>query len=467
MGIGGTMMGHLALLAREMGDEVCGSDTALYPPMSEVLKDLEVYTGYSAERLEKIAPDLVVIGNAISRGNPELEWFWDKKPFPFVSMPEFLQQRVLKGRQTMAICGTHGKTTTTTLAAYLLKNNNKNPGWLIGGVPRDLPCGSRMGDNAAPFVIEGDEYDSAFFDKRAKFISYRPTIAVLNNLELDHLDIYRDMEDLKRVFNHLLRTVPASGIVIANADDQNLRAILPVSWVKTLWVSAQGSPEAQLHIKNYTESPQGSSFELVYKGKPWATVKWGIGGLFNARNAAMAAMAAGFSAHPEDPTKLDLSSLATCIGSKRRQEIRFESKELLVVEDFAHHPTAVELTLDSIRARFPGRKWIACLEPRSNTSRSNVHQRDYARSLSKAEAAVIAPVHHAERIPVEKRLDLQRLAAELKAAGTQAYLVSSCGEIPELLKKVTRERSPAGVVFFSNGSFEGAMDKYIAGLSVL
>ncbi len=464
MGIGGTLMGHTAILAKQLGDTVIGTDGPIYPPMSTALKGMEIYTGYGAARLEKLKPDAVVIGNVIGRGNPEIEWFWDKKPCPFYSTPEFIRERVLKNRKTIAVCGTHGKTTTTTLTAYLLKNNKMNPGWLIGGVPQDLPSGAEVGGANSPFVIEGDEYDSAFFDKRAKFISYRPTVAVLNNLELDHLDIYRDIDDLKRAFNHLLRTVPASGVVIANRDDENLRAILPVKWVNTLWVSANNDPEADLLIKNYRETPEGSSFELFWRGKLWAKIEWGLGGLFNARNAAMAALAAGWTMNPDNPTEIDLSSLKNFVGVKRRQEVRHYTRGLVVVEDFAHHPTAVELTLNSLRARFPNRRWIACLEPRSNTSRSNAHQTEYAHSLSLAEIAVISPIHNAQNTPKEKRLDLEKLSSDIRAKGSEAYVLSSCAEIPELLQKLTSDGKPTGIVFFSNGSFEGAMAGYIEGL---
>lgn len=472
MGIGGLMMGNVALMARQMGDSVIGSDTILYPPMEKALNenDCRILKSYMAENLQNNSPDAVVIGNAIGRGNPELEWFWDKKPFKFYSLPEFVRERVLEGRKTIAVCGTHGKTTTTTLAAYLLKHNGVNPGWLIGGVPQDLSSGAEVGGHGTPFVIEGDEYDSAFFDKRAKFISYRPTVAVLNNLEVDHLDIYRDLEDIKRSFNHLLRVIPSEGIVIANRDDANICSLLPVKWVNTLWVSASADSQnsqnqADLVIKNFKETPEGSSFELVWRGKLWGRVKWGLGGMFNARNAAMAALAAGWAFNPQDPTALKLESLNSYVGVKRRQEIKHNTCKLVVVEDFAHHPTAVALTLQSLRTRFPGRRWVACLEPRSGTSRTNAHQSTFPVALANADISVLAPVHNGDKLPAEKRLDTVRLAEELRAQGKEAYALKSCDEIPMLVNKLASSGTTAmGVVFFSNGNFEGALAEYLEGL---
>lgn len=552
MGIGGVAMGNAALLARQMGHTVLGSDGPLYPPMSTALAGLQIFEGYSAERLSQLINDnqvdAVIIGNSVGRGHVEVEWFWQHKPCAFYSLPEFLKEFVLKNRPVIAACGTHGKTTTTTLTAYLLEKNNAHPGWLIGGVPQDLTSGANIGgDNSSsknslllnnegfqpsprslhgssdddwvnsrtretsapdaprsgglpkgvqppleekenksinkisnPFVIEGDEYDSAFFDKRAKFISYQPTIAILNNLEPDHLDIYRDIDDLKRTFNHLLRTIPGNGLIIANADDPNLRSILPVSWVPVLWVSAQNDPIADLHILNFKENPSGSSFDLCFKGNFWSKISWSLPGLFNARNAAMAALAAGWALSPKIPTALNLDVLKDFIGVKRRQELRFSSPTLTVIEDFAHHPTAVDVTLRSLRARFPAHRIIACLEPRSGTTRTNAHQEAFVPALALADEVILAPVHNGDKMSPSTRLDTARLATDIIALGRTAHATTSCNDIPNILQKIIDEKikensfsepknktSPCLIVFFSNGTFQGAMDHFLNSLSTV
>jgi UDP-N-acetylmuramate: L-alanyl-gamma-D-glutamyl-meso-diaminopimelate ligase len=271
MGICGTAMGNAALLARAAGHEVLGADTGIYPPMSTVLAEagITLHEGYDPVRLEKLAPDLVVIGNAMSRGNPEVEWLLDFRARPFTSLPALLHDFVLKGRRNLVICGTHGKTTTTALAAFLLRESGRDPGFLIGGVPQDPPMGSHLGGDRL-FVIEGDEYDSAFFDKRSKFIHYAPQIAVLNNLEFDHADIFRDLADVQRTFHHLTRIVPRNGCVVLNGDDANLRALGPMPWTRIVKVGT--GEENDLRIAEFTELPTGASFTLVWRGETWGRV---------------------------------------------------------------------------------------------------------------------------------------------------------------------------------------------------
>ncbi|HUL52590.1 MAG TPA: Mur ligase family protein, partial [Opitutaceae bacterium] len=282
MGIGGTAMGQAALLARAAGHEVLGADRGVYPPMSTVLADagITVHEGYDAARLEKLAPDLVVIGNAMTRGHPEVEWLLDTRTLPFTSLPALLHDFVLQRRRNIVIAGTHGKTTTTALTAFLLRENGCDPGFLIGGVPQDPPTGSHLGAAADPFVIEGDEYDSAFFDKRSKFIHYAPHIAVLNNLEFDHADIFRDLDDVKRTFNHLTRIVPRNGFLVLNGDDANLRVLPPATWTRTVRVGL--GQECDTRIVDFSETTEGANFRLLWRGKVWADVKWSLPGVFNA-----------------------------------------------------------------------------------------------------------------------------------------------------------------------------------------
>ena len=299
MGICGTAMGNAALLARAAGHEILGADTGVYPPMSTVLVDagITLHEGYDPARLAKLAPDLVVIGNAMSRGNPEVEWLLDTRALPFTSLPALLHDTVLKTRKNIVVCGTHGKTTTTSLTAFLLRENGRDPGFLIGGVPIDPPVGNHLGAAADPFVIEGDEYDSAFFDKRSKFIHYAPHVAVLNNLEFDHADIFRDLADVQRTFSHLTRIVPRNGWVVMNGDDDNLRALGSLAWTRVVRV---GTGEGNdVRIVDFTETPAGVSFRLLWDGTEWGRVTWAMPGIYNARNAAMAATAAALALHGE------------------------------------------------------------------------------------------------------------------------------------------------------------------------
>src|SRR5688500_3474307 len=258
MGIGGTAMGNAALLARSAGHEVLGADTGVYPPMSTVLADagITLHEGYDPARLEKLAPDLVVIGNAMSRGNAEVEWLLETRALPFTSLPAMMYEFVLKRRRNLVICGTHGKTTTTALTAFLLRESGQDPGFLIGGVPQDPPVGAHLGNARDPFVIEGDEYDSAFFDKRSKFIHYAPHIAVLNNLEFDHADIFRDLADVQRTFSHLTRIVPRNGFVVMNGDDPNLRSLGPFPWTQVIKVGTNEGNDVR--IMGFKESAVGA-----------------------------------------------------------------------------------------------------------------------------------------------------------------------------------------------------------------
>ncbi len=460
LGIAGTAMGNAALLLRSAGHEVFGSDENVYPPMSDVLKEAEIpyFEGYDANRIDMLQPDLVVVGNALSRGNSEIERLLTKKDIPFESLPAVLNRFVLAKRRNIVITGTHGKTTTTSLTVFLLQKNGANPGFLIGGVPHDQPTGTHLGDESAAFVIEGDEYDSAFFDKRSKFIHYAPHIAVLNNLEFDHADIFRDLTDIKRTFSHFLRIIPENGFVLLNSDDENLCSLLPVPWTTVLTV---GTGEgADLRIGDFIESPDGTSFKLHWKGKLWTTIKWSLSGLYNVRNVAMAALAAGLDLYPEDPTKLSLEALSEFQGVRRRQDIRWENKDVVVMEDFGHHPTAIEQTLQALRARYPGRTLLAAFEPRSNTARTNVLQGRFTKALSEADEVFIGPVSRADRMRDEERLDTSEMAQQLKADGKAAHAFTENNALLKKLMISVSGRSDLVIIFFSNGSFDGVIGKF-------
>ncbi len=464
MGICGTAMGNAALLARAAGHEVIGADTGVYPPMSTVLADagIRLHEGYDPVRLAQLAPDLVVIGNAMSRGNPEVEWLLDERALAFTSLPALLHDTVLASRQNIVVCGTHGKTTTTALTAFLLRENGRDPGFLIGGVPIDPPVGNHLGSPADPFVIEGDEYDSAFFDKRSKFIHYAPHVAVLNNLEFDHADIFRDLADVQRTFSHLTRIVPSKGFVVLNGDDENLRALGPLSWTRVVRV---GQGEANdVRIVDFNETPAGVSFRLLWNGTEWGSVQWAIPGLYNVRNAAMAATAAAVATCPSAPATFALAPLARFRGVKRRQEERVRCAGLTVIEDFGHHPTALAETLKSFRNRFPCHVLTAVFEPRSNTARTNTLQAGFMAALALADEVYLGAVNRADKLKADERFDTVAVLAHLECAGVRAASAPTNALLLDQLVAATLPASPDKprlVVFFSNGSFDGIITGYV------
>ncbi|HEY1792953.1 MAG TPA: Mur ligase family protein [Opitutaceae bacterium] len=463
MGICGTAMGNAALIARAGGHEVSGADEKIYPPMSGVLSNagIEVLLGYSAERLAGMRPDLVVIGNAMSRGNPEVEWLLESRALPFTSLPALLSDLVLRKRRNVVIAGTHGKTTTSAICAFLLRANGRDPGFLIGGVPQDPPVGSHLGGETDPFVIEGDEYDSAFFDKRSKFIHYAPHVAVFNNLEFDHADIFRDLADVQRTFVHFSRIIPRNGYAVINGDDGNLKVLGQMPWTTTIRVG-QG-PHNDCRIMDFAEDATGTSFRLLWKGKEWGTIKWRLPGLYNARNAAMAATAAGL-AMDGGPLGISLGLLSDFRGVKRRQEVLVSTPTISVIEDFGHHPTAILETLRSLRARYPGHALTAVFEPRSNTARLRILQAGFERALSNADDVYLGPVSRAGALRDEERFDAEAVAQNLEAQGVGAkHFASNEGLHDALVADTLRVKgSPRVVVFFSNGSFDGIISRFAA-----
>ncbi len=467
MGICGTAMGNAALLLREQGHEVFGADTGVYPPMSDVLRnaDITVLEGFDAERLENLRVDRIVIGNAMSRGNVEVEWALDQSDIPFVSLPQLFHETVLPDRKSIVITGTHGKTTTSTLTAFLLEKSGENPGWLIGGVPYDLPGGAHLGEGK-PFVVEGDEYDSAFFDKRSKFIHYRPQIAVLNNLEFDHADIFRDLIDVQRTFRHFLKIIPASGYALVNGDDTNVVELLPAPWTQVIRVGT--GADNDLVLSEFVDSERGSCFKLIWRGYYWTTVSWQLHGLFNARNAAMAALAAAFACGFEDPCGFCLDTLKDFRGVKRRQDLLFVSPKLTILEDFAHHPTAVKGALEALRAAFPSHHICACFEPRSNTAASSLFQRAFTDALSLADSIYIGAVHRADRMEASERLDTEKIACELTSISgkTASAFDTNDALLASLFLKMNEHGvGPHLIVFFSNGSFDQIPQKLVAAQS--
>lgn len=445
LGICGTFMGGIAALARELGHEVEGSDANVYPPMSTQLEQLGIAlkSGYSAEHLQP-APDLVVIGNALSRGNPAIEHVLNDQS-PYISGPQWLGEQLLGDRQVLAVAGTHGKTTTTSLLAWLLESQGLAPGFLIGGVPGNFDVSARLG-HGLPFVIEADEYDTAFFDKRSKFVHYRPSIAILNNLEFDHADIFPDVAAIQRQFHHLVRIVPGNGRLIVNAEDARIAEVLAMgcwSAIDSFGIDA-GDWRAKL------SEADGSVFEVTHKGSVIGTVQWSLLGRHNVMNA-LAAIAAA-SAAGADAASL-LPAFAAFTSVKRRMERVGETMGVTIYDDFAHHPTAIATTLAGLRARIGNARIVVALEPRSNSMRLGAHAEQLAPSLVDADNVVFLQ-------RAELPWDAQRVLDALDGRG------AAVSDVDLLLAQLGAIVTPGDhVVFMSNGGFEDAPRRFVALLS--
>nr|ABZ08475.1 putative Mur ligase family, catalytic domain protein [uncultured marine microorganism HF4000_APKG3D20] len=469
IGICGTAMGNAAVLLKRQGFEVAGSDAGVYPPMSDVLADadIEFFEGFEEEALSNWSADRVVVGNAVSRGNPQVEWLLRERSVPFVCLPQLIGEELIGRRPTVVVAGTHGKTTTTSLTAFALCEAGCNPGYLVGGVPLDLPSGSELGDSEAPFVIEGDEYDSAFFDKRSKFIHYRPRILILNNLEFDHSDIFRDLADVSRSFDNLLRIVPSDGYVLLNGDDTNLFDLPDAPW--TTMLSVGTGEKNDLCITGFSEGPTGASFKLVWRGCEVGEIDWHLPGEYNARNVAMAALGSALAqavSSGDEPSldnpfaALGLPPFDKCRGVKRRQEILVEREGLVVLSDFAHHPTAIAGALVSMRARWPEHRIIACFEPRSNTAVTNVFQDEFTEALAQADEVLIGAIHRAERFADNERLDADAMVQRFREKGLAGKAFSTNEALGEFLdEEEFKPEKKVLVAFFSNGSFDGVIDQ--------
>ena len=429
LGIGGTFMGSLALLARTLGHRVSGCDRNLYPPMSTQLASagIAVREGYEAANLQS-RPDLVVVGNVMTRGYPIVEALLDSD-LPYTSGPQWLAEHVLPGRHTLAVAGTHGKTTTSSMLAWILETVGLAPGFLIGGIPRDFGVSARLG-TGRPFVLEADEYDTAFFDKRAKFIHYRPRILVLNNLEFDHADIYSDLTAIQRQFHHLVRTVPGQALIVSNASDPHLEAVLAQGcWTPVVRFLGQG---------DWQVMPTTDGGEFFHGGTSLGRLRWSLSGRHNLQNA-LAALVAASDLGIEPSTTL--AALARFGGVKRRQEIYGEANGVTVLDDFAHHPTAIRETLAGLRERTDGRL-IAVLEPRSNTMRLGVLQAPLGAALKLADGVVL-------HCPAGLSWDPAVVLGELPDA-------ELCDSIDGCVSAACRRVCPGDlIVVMSNGGFGG------------
>ena len=460
IGVCGTAMATLAALLKRKGHDVQGSDEQVYPPMSTFLEseEIQVLDGYTADHItERI--DLVIVGNAISRGNVELEAVLDRK-LRYCSLPEAVREHFLWNARSIVIAGTHGKTTTTSLAGWLLVHGGLDPSVLVGGIARNLGhdgSSYRLG-RGRDFVIEGDEYDSAFFDKTAKFLKYLPDIAVINNVEFDHADIYADLDAVRLAFRRFVNLVPRSGLLLLGADSPDAMALKKsaVSPVQTFGLSES----ADWRATEVKVLPTGQSFDVSYGGAPFATIELSLFGLHNVRNA-LAAIAVAHAVSIPGATIVE--GVRQFRGVRRRLEIFGEAGGVTVYDDFAHHPTAIAETLAGLRAANPHRRIWAIFEPRSAASCRRVFQRDFARAFGPADEVIIAPVFRTS-LPEHERLSAQELVADLEAAGQRARTAASIAEIVAAIAK-GRKRGDL-VVFMSNGGFGGIHQKMLDALGV-
>ena len=440
IGIGGTAMAAVAAAMKDKGLTVTGSDQNVYPPMSTFLaeKKIQVMNGYAEANLAH-KPDLIVVGNAISRGNPEAELVLERK-LNYCSLPELLKEYFIRGKRSIVVTGTHGKTTTTSLLTWVFEHNGLNPSYLIGGVPNNLGQGARFTDSEW-FIIEGDEYDTAFFDKRSKFIHYQPEVAIINNLEFDHADIFDDVAAIQKTFSHFIRLIPRNGQLFGNGDDANLAPLLNVTHcpVKKFGLGEDNAVRGF----NLKLGPTASEFEI-----PSAKFHLNLTGELNVRNALAVVAAAKHCGLKNSQIQ---SAFSTFTGVKRRMEVRGISGGVTVIDDFGHHPTAIRETLRALRLRFPSQRVWAVFEPRSNTTRRNVFQQEMVSAFADADGIVLAQVARLELLKPEERLDPQQLMKDLAATGKPtAYLADVDAIVAHLRKEV---QGGDVVCVFSNGGF--------------
>ena len=450
LGICGTFMGGIAAIAKQMGFRVSGCDANVYPPMSTQLEQLgiELKSGYLVEHLDD-EPDLVIVGNAMARGNPMVEYVLDRK-IPYTSGPEWLLDNVLKDRWVLAISGTHGKTTTSSMLTWILQYAGMEPGFLIGGVPQNFDCSARLG-NAPFFVIEADEYDTAFFDKRSKFVHYRPNTLVINNMEFDHADIFDDISDIQRQFHHLIRMVPSNGLILSPKNELAITETLAMGcWTPTEYSVDETHQLSGWHAEKCIAD--GSEFIVSFEGVIQGQVNWALIGDFNIDNGLMAIAAAR---HAGVPTAVAIEALASFVNTKRRFEFKGEVNQVRVFDDFAHHPTAIAKTLAGVRANVGNKRVIAILEPRSNTMKSGVHKDTLAKSLTDADMVF---VYQGEQV--------QWSVDALIADCSQPCFVGE--NIDQMVADIVA-KSKAGdtLVVMSNGGFGGIHEKLLSALSKL
>jgi UDP-N-acetylmuramate: L-alanyl-gamma-D-glutamyl-meso-diaminopimelate ligase len=451
IGICGTAMASLAGMLKQHGFQVTGSDAAAYPPMSTFLESLGIPVAQPfAEANLNARPDLVVVGNAISRGNVELEYVLDER-IPFRSLPQILRDQFLFGKEVLIVAGTHGKTTTTSMLAWIFEKADLKPSFLIGGIAENFGSSFGLGEGRY-FILEGDEYDTAFFDKGPKFLHYFPDAVILTSIEFDHADIYKDLDAVETAFKRLVNLIPRRGRIIAFDSGESVdrcleRALCPVERYGS-------TARATWQLTNLKFGADRTSWTVLCEGRPWAEFEFPLAGEYNVWNATAAAALAADCGVPKEVIADALRSFQSV---KRRLEVKAEINGITIIDDFAHHPTAIEQTLRALRLRYPSARLWAVLEPRSNTMRRNVLQDALGNSLALADEVIIANVFKSEAIPEAERLDLNQVAAEIQKKGRIVKIMPDADAIVAAI--APQLRSGDVVAILSNGGFGGIYEK--------
>jgi UDP-N-acetylmuramate: L-alanyl-gamma-D-glutamyl-meso-diaminopimelate ligase len=462
----GTAMASLAGMLKQRGHRVTGSDAAAYPPMSDFLRDLGIPVAqpFDAINLEP-KPDLIVVGNAISRGNPELEHVLDQR-IPFCSLPQLLHDEFLRGKEVLVVAGTHGKTTTTSMLSWIFHSAGLDPSFLIGGIAENFGSSFHLGQGKH-FILEGDEYDTAFFDKGPKFLHYFPDAVILTSVEFDHADIYKDLDAVETAFKRLVNLIPRRGRIVAfdgavgeAVESPSLERCLAKAFSPVERYGA--GPRANWKVTNLRLDPGHTTWTVQHDGQPWAQLEFALAGEYNVWNATAAAALASSCGISKSAIA---DALKTFKSVKRRLEVKAQVNGITIIDDFAHHPTAIAGTLKALRTRYAGARLWAILEPRSNTLRRRVLQSDLARSLAGADEVIVANVFRSAAVPENERLELPALAAEIQQNGCSARLLADADAIVQAV--APEMRSGDVVAILSNGGFGGIYEKLPARLREL
>ncbi|MFY0524836.1 UDP-N-acetylmuramate:L-alanyl-gamma-D-glutamyl-meso-diaminopimelate ligase [Archangium gephyra] len=459
VGVAGTGMGSFAGMLKAAGYDVTGSDENVYPPMSDMLRawGIQALTPYNPGNLDTAKPDLVIIGNVIRRVNPEATAVRERR-IPQMSFPAALGSLFLDRAHSVVVAGTHGKTTTSSLMAHVLVAAGKDPSFLVGGVTQNYSGNYRVG-KGPHFVVEGDEYDTAYWDKGSKFLHYRPKTAILTSVEFDHADIFRDLPHYEATFDKFVRLIPKDGRLVVCAAYPNAVKLAQACPGQVVTYVAKEGADADFTPRNVRFGPEGARFEVVERGTVLGSVLLPLSGMHNVENTlSVIAAARGLGLSFEEIAQ----GLASFQGVKRRQEVRAEIGGVMVMDDFAHHPTAVRETIAAIRHRYPDRRLWAIFEPRSNTSRRNIHQEDYAHAFTGANLASLKVPERHDKVPVDEELNVPRVIEALKTQGIDA---DSTTDVPSLVERVARESQAGDVLLvMSNGAFGGFIDKLLVAL---
>ncbi|PID26413.1 MAG: UDP-N-acetylmuramate:L-alanyl-gamma-D-glutamyl-meso-diaminopimelate ligase [Candidatus Cloacimonadota bacterium] len=446
-------MGNFALFLEDKGFIVKGSDSMFYPPISDILEssNIELFREYDEKNLSW-DPDLVVVGNVVSRGNVEAEYTLNNR-LNFISLPQLIKRYMIEKKDSIVISGTHGKTTTSSMIAKLFHDQNYDPSFIIGGIPNGFSSGFRSGKGKM-VVLEGDEYDTAFFDKRSKFLHYFPTHLIINNIEFDHSDIFNSVEDIKRSFKHLVNIVPSNGIIVANGDDKNIVEVVENSHSKV--VTFGFGEENHWVIRDLVHSQKHTSFDLYKNGDFKDSILVPFSGEYQVMNFTASYILAYYYGLDRDKTKTSLYSFKNV---KRRMEIRGKINGATIIEDFAHHPTAIKSVLKSLRLGYPNKKIFCCFEPRSNTTVKNIFQESITEALSLADSVIIGKLNRADLYKKEDRLDIEKILETLNSEEEKSWHIENVDNIVSKLKLLLDEDYIC--VVMSNGSFDGLLNKLI------